>query len=284
MDTLLRVSAVDGAILGAALDGPSESAELVIVTPAMGTPARFYSRFAEGLAEQGLRVLRFDYRGMGWSRPAPGPITMEDWFERDLQGVIAYAAGELGASRIHLVGHSLGGQLAGMLPDPSRVTSMVTVVAQNGYWRLQGGAQRMAVGAYGYLVIPVLANLTGRLPFRWFGRGENVPRRVALRWARWIRDPEYLFGDESLPRSRYADFRAPTLALSVEDDDWGTARSVDALMRHYPVVERRHLVPADHGLDSIGHFGFFRPRAEPLWREIGDWMRAQKPRSGAAPS
>jgi predicted alpha/beta hydrolase len=36
--------------------------------------------------------------------------------------------------------------------------------------------------------------------------------------------------------------------------------------------ERRHLAPRDLGVPRIGHFGFFRPEAETLWRETVDWL------------
>jgi predicted alpha/beta hydrolase len=50
---------------------------------------------------------------------------------------------------------------------------------------------------------------------------------------------------------------------------------VEALHAHYGARERahRHLTPAELGLRRIGHFGFFRPGAEPLWRETAEWLR-----------
>jgi len=62
------------------------------------------------------------------------------------------------------------------------------------------------------------------------------------------------------------------LAYSFGDDKWGTSRSVDAMMRAYPKVERRHVEPSDLGLARIGHVGYFRTGSEPLWRDTIAWL------------
>ncbi|NIV47447.1 MAG: hypothetical protein GWN46_11880 [Gammaproteobacteria bacterium] len=149
---------------------------------------------------------------------------------------------------------------------------MVTLSSQSGYWRLQGGLQKFAVLLHAYVSLPLFTNLWGYAPWKRLGLGEDLPKRVALRWAGWLRDRDYLLGDSSLPRERYRTFTAPVLAYSIADDPWGTPRAVDAMMRAYPNVERRHLVPSDCGLERIGHVGFFRPRSEPLWNEVIDWL------------
>lgn len=93
----------------------------------------------------------------------------------------------------------------------------------------------------------------------------------ALEWARWCRDRNYLLGDETLPLDRYDALAAPILAYSIEDDDLGTARAVDDMMRAYSSVTRRHLVPTDYGLEKIGHMGFFRSGSEAIWDEMIAW-------------
>ncbi|MCH7669300.1 MAG: hypothetical protein IIC71_08925 [Acidobacteria bacterium] len=95
---------------------------------------------------------------------------------------------------------------------------------------------------------------------------------MSVEWVRWIRSPRYLLDDRTLPLDRYAGFSAPVLAYSIDDDNWRTRRAVDAMMSAYPNVERRHVASSDIGLDTIGHFGFFRPEAKPLWNDVVDWF------------
>ena len=268
----LTIEASDGYPLAArVLDGDRGS--VVVVNPAMAIPGAFYRRFAAHFNRRGHSVVTWDYRGVARSRPPSLrelDATASDWVELDMAAVVS-AAADIG-SEVHLVGHSIGGQLPGLLPDPEPIRSMATIVAQSGYWRIQGGIQPAIVALHAHVTMPVLARAFGYMPFELIRFGENVPKGVALQWASWTRHPEYLFGDSSLPLHRYDDFDVSILAFSIDDDDWGSARAVDAMMTHYPRVERRHLVPRELGLDRLGHLGAFRPGAEPVWDEIADWF------------
>ena len=112
------------------------------------------------------------------------------------------------------------------------------------------------------------------MPWSWVSSAEDLPKHVALEWSGWCRNRNYLLGDDTLPLDRYQRFDAPVLAYSFDDDNWGTARAVDAMMSAYPNLERRHAVPTDYGLEAIGHFGYFRPQAKALWSEGLAWLEA----------
>lgn len=254
---------------------------VVLINSATATPRQFYRHFAGALANAGFSVICWDYRGVGDS--APGKLRgfrarMRDWVLLDMAGVVDWVTGELEPESLFLVGHSAGGQLAGMLDTPDAVDGMVTVSAQSAYWRKQGGIQKAVILAHSWLTLPVLSRLVGYLPWSLVGGGVDIPKGVAIEWARWCRDPQYLLGDKTLPLERYPKFKAPVLAYSIEDDPWGTPRAVDAMMRVYPNIERRHLVPSEYGLDRIGHLGFFRPGSELLWQNAIEWLDVLAPK------
>ncbi len=271
-------ASADGYTLNAQLlRSGSLDARLVVINPAMGVPSGFYRRFATALARAGFTAMLWDYRGIGQFKPKSLQgfhATVATWAE-DLSAAANWAYEELKPEKLFMVGHSLGGQLAGLMENPERVNGMVTLSAQSGYWRLQGGAQKLAVLLHGYLTLPVLAALWGYAPWKLFRLGEDLPIGVSTQWARWLRHPEYLMSDSSLPLERYRSFTAPIRAYSVDDDNWGTAKSVDAMMSAYPNVERHHLVPSDYGLQSIGHVGFFRAGSQQLWDEAIRWLDGQ---------
>lgn len=225
----------------------------------------------------GVTVLTYDYRGIGASAPTRlkgFEAHVSDWGLRDIPAALDYATTTFQTDKIFMLGHSAGGQQAGMITDPDRIDAMATVSAQSGYWRLQGGAEKLKIWLYVYVLIPVLTRIFGYLPWRWFG-GEDLPYHVALEWAAWCRDPLYLRGDKSLPLERFDAFQAPVLAYSIDDDDWGTAGAVQAMMSAYPNVEYHHLVPSDVGIDQLGHVGFFRQGSEALWDDLYKWFMAQ---------
>ena len=266
------LEASDGYPLAATLYG--DAPRHAIVHGATGVPRRFYAPFAQALAARGFSVLTYDYRGVGGSRPASlrgFEARMRDWALLDMQASLDWVRAR-GATRIAFVGHSFGGQVAGLLERADAVSGMLTVSSQSGYWRLQGRSQKVWVAFHMHVTLPVLSTLFGYMPWRRLGAADDLPKAVALEWARWCRNPRYLLGDATLPLERYAGFDAPVLAYSIEDDDWGTAEAVDAMMSAYPNVKRRHLTLAAANMARLGHFGFFRAGASHLWDEPLDWL------------
>ena len=192
-----------------------------------------------------------------------------------MAGVVDWVRAELNPQSIVKVGHSVGGQVAGLLDNGEAIDRMLTVSAQSGHWRLQGGEQKLFVALHVHLTLPLLAHALGYMPWSWLGSAEDLPKGAALEWSRWCRDRDYLLGDKTLPLERFDDFKAPIRAYSIDDDKWGTAKSVDAMMSAYPNVERGHIVPAEHGIEKLGHFGYFRPDSRALWAGDIAWLMSE---------
>jgi predicted alpha/beta hydrolase len=274
----VTIPARDGYPLAGTLHLPAlESRRVVVINSALAIAARFYRHLAAGLAEAGYTALTWDYRGIGASKPdrlRGFPATARDWVLLDMAGVVDWVAGELTPQRIFFIGHSLGGQFAGLLDNGSSIDGMATMSAQSGHWRMQPGEQRIWAFFHLYVTLPLLSRIVGYGPWSLIGPGEDLPKSAALEWASWCRHRDYLLGDSTLPLVRFQQFTAPVLAYSFGDDTWGQPRSVDAMMRAYPNVERRHAEPADFGLESIGHVGYFRPAAKALWQDTIGWLDA----------
>ncbi|MEM7132827.1 MAG: alpha/beta fold hydrolase [Chloroflexota bacterium] len=281
----IKIPAKDGFELAGTLYEPKANARaVVLISSATAVLRHFYHNFSEFLCHSGYRVVTYDYRGIGDSRPPSlrgFEARMRDWALLDMAGVLDwlvqnYGIGDHGERLIH-VGHSFGGQGVGLLPDASIIDAMVTFSAQSGYWAIQGGAERYRVWYAMHLLFPMVSRLLGYFPWSRFAKAEDLPKGVAIEWARWCRSPEYLLGDPTLTEhKRYDEFHAPLLAYSFSDDDWGTKRSVDFMMNAYvnASLERRHVVPAEVGLKRIGHFGFFRPEAKSLWQDVLEWVES----------
>ena len=269
-----RIDAQGYALAASVFEGRG-SDTVVLINAATGVPRQFYKYFATYLRDYGWTTVTYDYRGIGESAPPSlrgFTARMRDWALIDMPSVIAWLSSEFRPRRIFSVGHSFGGQGIGLIDTPQRITAMVGVSAQSGYWGVQGGSERYRARFAVTVLIPLLTRLFGYFPWSLFAAGEDLPRNVALEWARWCRNRDYLLGDETLPLERYEKFDAPILAYSIEDDDWGTARAVDDMMRAYSQVARRHLVAADYGLEKIGHMGFFRRGSEAIWDDTIAWL------------
>ncbi|MCI0395674.1 MAG: alpha/beta fold hydrolase [Chloroflexi bacterium] len=274
------ISAVDGFSLAASLYEPGERANgsVIIVSAATAAPRGFYRAYATFLRDAGYTAITYDYRGIGQSRPQTlkgFQARMREWVELDMAGVIEWASSHYRPARLFHVGHSIGGQAAGLLPNHDKISAMVTMSAQSGYWAIHPSPEKYRIWFSVFLMIPTLTRLLGYFPWKRLAGAEDLPRGVALEWAYWCRLPNYLLGDKSLASlERFPHFTAPILAYSIGDDVWGTERSVNAMMAAYTgaTVERRHVSPAGIGVDALGHFGFFRPKAKALWEETVAWL------------
>jgi predicted alpha/beta hydrolase len=275
------IPARDGYALAATLFcGPVTGRGVIVINSATAVPRRFYRHFATALADAGYLAVTYDYRGIGDSRPSSlrgFDATMRDWAFKDMAGVLDWVLDELRPDRVMFVGHSFGGQAAGLLDRGAQVAGMATMSAQSGHWRLQGAEQKWLVGLHVHATLPLLARMLGYMPWSWVGAGEDLPKGVALEWAAWCRDRRYLLGDDTLPLERFRDFSGPVLAYSFDDDKWGTPAAVDAMMQAYPNLERRHVAPRQVGLRRIGHVGYFRPAAAALWEDTIRWFDALAP-------
>jgi len=296
-----------------------------------------------------MRVITFDYRGIGGSRPrrniARFEASLVDWATLDLASILRWATTEFGnvgnasngsggsgsgsgsggngvvggsgasggsgssggngvgggggggsgggvvgggggsgssggggrRATAALVGHSVGGQLLGLLPDPSLLRSVVLVGSQSGDFRLWPTvADRARYGALWYAVIPSVVGTLGYLPGA-LGIGEDLPGGVATEWAKWCRTPGYMVGGGEEGRARrdgYRKLRAPIFAFGFDDDTYAPPAAVSALLALYenaPVTRRQ--VARDEA--KVGHFGFFRERFKStFWQEAARFLES----------
>lgn len=277
----LTIRTDDGVSLAATVFDPParrKNGSAIVVAGGTGVLRRFYGPFAAWLATEGFTVVTFDYRGIGGSRTGASEAsdaTMHAWGEQDLASVIAWTADVLGDGTTGLVGHSVGGQLVGLLPEAAhaRISSIVTIAAQSGDYRLWPMPMRLAMAALWWGLVPGVTRAVGYLPGS-LGIGEDLPAGVALEWARWCRTPGYLVGDEAGDHRRagFARVSSRLLAFSFHDDTYAPFAAVDALLSLYvnaSVVRRR----LERGDGRFGHFGFFRSRHRAFWREVAEHFR-----------
>jgi predicted alpha/beta hydrolase len=251
----------------------------VLIHSATACPQRFYAAFAQHLVSAGLRVFTYDYRGIGKSRARSlrgSSVTMSEWALVDARAMHDYLEAHHPNVPLAIIGHSFGGQLVGMLEQTRSACAAVFVGAQLGYFGHWPEPRASIFRTMWKYIVPGLCGIFGYLP-KQSGMGEDLPRGVALQWARWCSHPEYLMSEFPEARDRFARFDRRILAFSFTDDAYAPARAVDALFAvlSSSLATRRRLSPIDLGVASVGHFGFFRPRVgAQLWDEAADYILA----------
>jgi predicted alpha/beta hydrolase len=253
-------------------ESPAAPVGSVVVPSAMGVAQNFYSRFAEWLAAQGYTVTTFDYRGIGLSAPASlrrFPVSLIDWAREDCAAVIDFAKARHPNLPLYWVGHSLGGQLIGLIPNRDRIDRVITVACGSGYWRENAWRTKRMVWWLWYVAVPLSIRTLGYFPGKRLRKVGNLPAGVMEQWRRWCLSPEYLVSAEGEEvRAAYASVRTPMLSLSFTDDEMMSAASIRSLHKLYTSapIEYRRIAPGEIGVPHIGHFGFFRSQFErTLW-------------------
>jgi predicted alpha/beta hydrolase len=257
-----------------------EARATLVLPGAMGVRQDFYAPVARFFAENGIHVLTFDYRGMGWSRSGSlrgFRATVSDWAEKDLGAMLAEARRPAPGLPLFALGHSLGGQVLAVAPGAEAVRAMVTVTTGTGWYR-HNDRMPLQVRFFWFAAIPALTPLAGYFPGKALRMVGDLPAGVAWQWRRWSTHPDYLLCEGERYAEAFGRFTAPILGYSFADDAIVTKPAIDhmhAIYRAAP-VERRHLAPTEIGERRLGHFGFFsEKRRGDLWKECLAWMLAR---------
>jgi predicted alpha/beta hydrolase len=278
----IRLAAVDGFPLAATVFRATSPVHgHIVVAGATGVPQRFYRPFAEFAAEHGYTTLTLDYRGVGLSRPESlrgFDMKYLDWAQLDLATSVSEMASE--DHPLFLVGHSFGGHAFGLLPNHDRVSAFFTFATGAGWHGWMPPLERLRVHFLWNLVGPALTRSQGYLAWNRFGLGEDLPLGVYRDWKRWCRFPRYFFDDPEIGAEvtrLFERVRVPICAANALDDRWAPPASRDAFMAGYrnAPLKRIDIDPVARGFGPIGHMGYFRRAARPLWDDVLRWFMQQ---------
>jgi predicted alpha/beta hydrolase len=269
----LALRAADGYELGAVFYPalrPRSPRRVAVLHCGAGIPALRYMRFARFLAEWGIPVLTYDYRGIGMSRPPAlrgFQATIEDWAELDSAAAITWLRERFPHDEMMGISHSIGCLILGGGPNATEQARLVLVGAHTGYYGDYRPLYRLPMAVAWHGLMPAVTRFFGYFPADRLGLGEDLPAGMALEWAE-RRLPE-LRPSGSQPAEerrrrlldRCAMLRSPALAISISDDAFATTEGTRRLLSYFPrLPPPRHVVftPDDAQVRRIGHFGFFR--------------------------
>jgi predicted alpha/beta hydrolase len=287
----ITLCAADGyPITATRYDPPGWVRANLVMAGATAVPQRFYRRFAEFAASAGYATMTLDYRGIGLSAPPTlrgFRMDFVDWGRLDLAAAVdAMSSAEV---PLYIVGHSHGGHAFGMLPNQDKVAGFYTFGTGAGWHGWMPPLERIKVLLMWHALGPLLTWWKGYLPWSLLGMGEDLPLDFYRQWKRSCRYPNYFLGDPSTRHllRGFEQLRAPLMAANSIDDRWSPPKSRDAFIVSYSAAARETLDidPARSGLAAIGHMGYFRDGAAPLWASALEWLEARSKgvRSMSAP-
>lgn len=251
------------------------TAPVVLVLPAMAMKAKFYRPLLAALTGAGLSAVSTDLRGQGEATPALSPQSRfgyREIIETDLPAVVDAVTERFPDAPLHLLGHSLGGQVALLYTarHPERVASLTVIATGSVWWRTFG--PRWFEVLWKVQVMGLLTRYRGHWP-----GGMVIPGPVSgplmTDWVRHSRTGRYRPAGSSVPYDELLDrLDAPVLSISLADDPLGPVSTIDFLARRLRAarVTRLHL-DAEHGVAKPGHFEWIRDSAT-VARAVADWI------------
>ncbi len=250
-----------------------------MIAPATGIKQQFYFSFAKHLAENGFATITFDNRGIGKSRGEDlnnVGASLVNWGQLDMSAVLEKLKSLFPETKYHLVGHSAGGQLIGLMPNAESLSSIFNYACSSGSIRNWKQPFKTKGTFFMNFVIPVSNAIFGHTKSNWFGMGEPLPKLVAAQWSEWCNGVGYVetaFGKE-VQDHLYHTLKTPSCWLYAPDDDIANEANVRDMARLHKQSKKRivALLPSDYGFSSLGHMTFFSSKKKVLWSQTIDWL------------
>ncbi|HMB99676.1 MAG TPA: hypothetical protein VKN14_01435 [Flavobacteriaceae bacterium] len=258
------------------LNNPT-STKVLIIAPAMGVARSFYKDIADYFFKLSYSVIFFDYYGMLRHKQVPRDykIRLSDWGRKDINSVITFAQRQFPEEELYFLGHSIAGQILPLAENSHKIKAAYLVASQNVSNKNWDGAFKLKVNIFWYFFIPFFITIFGYVPAFVYGGKYDIHKSIAKDWAKWGRNKSGILGVEVDAPIKYKDINLPLKFLSFSDDKMlAPLKSVKHLYHSYgsPYKFHEHLHPKRFGLDSIGHFNFFKPKCEFLWPKIDSWF------------
>lgn len=250
------------------------------INAATGYRMNFYEHFAHAAAVQGWAALIYDYRGQGMSRSGKArhdDARMLDWGEYDMPGAADYITKRFPGLPFDYVGHSVGGQFAGLVHAETPIRRAAFLGSGSGHWGFHPGLMRYRVMVFWMLFGPIQLAMGGAVPRGSIWRGDDLPKNVFKDWRRWASKRDY-FSDElaaeNLLETAKA-FDAPIRSWLADDDHLMSEMSAKWLLDFYSEApsELQQVRASSTPTGKVGHDGFFKDEmADVFWPQVWRWL------------
>lgn len=251
----------------------------IMIAPATGIKRRFYHSFANFLAQNGYGVITFDNRGIGDSRK--GSIngvhaSLVNWGKLDMTAVLENLKQQFQNTSYHLIGHSAGGQLVGLMKNSNELRSMFNYGSSSGSLKNIKYPFKLTSLFFINFFIPISNFIFGQTNSHWLKMGEPLPRLVASQWRKWCNGKGYVENDfgKSILNHNYNKLTLPSLWTHAIDDDIANIENVKDMVRVYPQSNSKIITlnPEEFGYNEIGHMMFFSSKKKELWKLSLEWL------------
>jgi predicted alpha/beta hydrolase len=198
---------------------------------------------------------------------------LEDWGILDMTSIFDWINHEYPSERKIIIGHSMGGQLVGLMDNYDKVDRLILIASSTGYWKDMSSPFKWLMPPLWFLMIPIIVAMYGYANAKKIGQGENLPKGVALQWRMWCINPNY-FDDhfkKSSTKLFFDKFLIPIKSIQIDDDPIANEITANKLLGYFKnaKIEVETISPQKMGIRKMGHAGFFsRKFKDTLWKKL----------------
>ncbi|WP_262695480.1 alpha/beta hydrolase family protein [Kordiimonas aquimaris] len=234
-----------------------------ILMPALGVPAKFYRKLAQGLADGGVTTVVVEQRGNGESsyRAGDGSVfslteylrtditAAHDWLRQYVEGVPSYIGG-----------HSLGGHVASMFAarHPNEFSGIIHFACGMPYPADFSLLGKMMIKIYAGLV-PVSARFFGYFPGQKLGFAGSEYTGLMEDWRQWTQRGTYDIDGFKGTEQQMATYSGRMLSIAIANDNMMTMRAIKRACAPFDNAKITSLIlgPKEQG-DFLGHINWAR--------------------------
>lgn len=277
----LPLRAADGHTFDAAVfPAAGAAAPVLLFLSALGTPSRFYGRFAASMAAHGVTVCTPDWRGIGSSSiraSRTSDFGYRELIERDAPAAVAALGDRFPGAPLFIGGHSLGGQIAALVAARQRDRVAGFAGIASGTVHAPCYPLRLRAGIRALATLVRASRLGGHFPGRRLGFGGREAHGVMRDWLHTARHGDYRpHGSELDYEALLRAFDRPALALCFSGDTWAPASISRLLLSKMPQAggELWHWGPRECAGHHLDHFSWAR-QPEQVAPAVADWLLAR---------
>ena len=275
----IKIKGPDAYQLGATVFVPTHLKAAILIGSATGIKRRFYHSFADYLANNGYGMITFDYEGIGESKNGDlkkSKASLVSWGKQDMSLAFSALQSEFPKVPYHLIGHSAGGQLVGLMEDATKLTSIFNFASSSGSLQNMKFPFKLKAHFFMNVFIPLNNFFFGFTKSQWVGMGEPLPKGCAQQWSEWCNSTGYVkkYIENTNIKHSYQQLACPSFWINAIDDDIAIDKNVEDMILVFPKIQvkRLKLDPNKYQLNEVGHMKFFSKKNKILWQIALDWF------------
>lgn len=277
MSETMKVTAADGHAFDLTLFPATAGAPVLLIGPAMGTPARIYAPLAQAFAAQGVNAAVIELRGIGASNLRAGrrvDYGYRQLVEQDWVAACAALRARFNDAPLFLFGHSLGGQVAVLYAATQpTIAGVIIVAAGSVHYKGWTGAKRLGILTFTQFA-GLLSGLVGYFPGKRVGFGGTEAKTLMQDWARLGRSGRFALQGGADYEAALAKVQIPVLGLSFEHDTFAPHRAQKLLLDKLRSARVTHLpLSAQESGMRLDHYNWIK-QSEPVVSRVVAFVKS----------